>query len=172
MGFIASRRHSGGLGVGMWVHVSHGDGITAAKRLWYCLTKRAYSQFPARSRPTPRTCTRTPEAAQETRAGRHVMYVGDLEPDCCIASRPRVAAFLLRQLQAAWRLAACSGGSEDKALVKPNMALYHKRWGPTNRPIKGSCPHLPTTSPASRASPVAPSQQSVVNALAAALLSR
>lgn len=110
MGFIASRRHSGGLGVGMWVHVSHGDGITAAKRLWYCLTKRAYSQFPARSRPTPRTCTRTPEAAQETRAGRHVMYVGDLEPDCCIASRPRVAAFLLRQLQAAWRLAACSGG--------------------------------------------------------------
>jgi hypothetical protein len=170
MGFIASRRHSGGLGVGMWVHVSHGDGITAAKRLWYCLTKRAYSQFPARSRPTPRTCTRTPEAAQETRAGRHVMYVGDLEPDCCIASRPRVAAFLLRQLQAAWRLAACSGGSKDKALVKPNMALYHKRWGPTNRPIKGSCPHLPTISPASRASPVAPSQQSVVNALAAALL--
>jgi hypothetical protein len=132
MGFIASRRHSGGLGVGMWVHVSHGDGITAAKRLWYCLTKRAYSQFPARSRPTPRRCTRAPEAAQETRAGRNIMYVGDLEPDCCIASRPRVAAFLLRQLQAAWRLAACSGGSEDKALVKPNMALYHKRRGPTN----------------------------------------
>jgi hypothetical protein len=24
------------------------------------------------------------------------------------------------------------GGSEDKALVKPNMALYHKRRGPTN----------------------------------------
>jgi hypothetical protein len=45
---------------------------------------------------------------------------------------------------------------EDKALVKGNLALCRKRRGPTNRPIKGrEGPHLPTTSPGSRASPVA-----------------
>jgi hypothetical protein len=67
----------------------------------------------------------------------------------------------------------CRRAGADKALVKPNMALYRKRWGPTNRRIKGRAlifqpPLLP---PVLHLSPIsAPRRQRPRSSLALALI--
>lgn len=95
-----------------------------------------YSQAPVGSRPTPRRCTRLQDVGgalgclSESR-----LRCGRRQSLCRMQRAPRVTGFLLRRRHDGERLAVAAG--EDKALVKPNMALYRKRWGPTNRPIKG-----------------------------------